>query len=58
MSDAERIAELERRVRELEARPVAPTIIVLPSPPSVPYYPPWNPWSPMPVPFGQPWITY
>lgn len=46
----ERLAELERRVRELEARPIVPWIIIQPSTP-LPIQPsiPW--WQPTPLPF-------
>ena len=63
MSDKKRIEELERRVKELEARPIVyPTILIQPVPAAapqyVPYHPPWNPWAPPPHPFGEPWIVY
>ncbi len=58
MTDRERIEEPEKRVRELEARPAMPTVIVLPAQPAPPaapwvqpYYPPFQPW-------GVPWVTY
>ena len=53
MSDVEkRIEELERRVRDLEARPVYV--------PPVPYYPmqPYTPIVPVqPYPWQQPWVV-
>jgi hypothetical protein len=53
MTDKQKIADLEKRVKDLEARPVAPTIIVLPENPypTVPQYPqPWTwPWWPQPI---------
>lgn len=57
MNDKKRIEDLERRVRELEARPVMPTVIVV-QPAPVPQILPWYPWTPTPQPFGEPWITY
>lgn len=43
MSTKKRIEELEKRVRELEARPYwPPTIIIQPAPPQ-PAYPQWSP---------------
>ena len=47
MTDKERIAELERRVRDLEARPV---YIGYPIPvPALPWVPtPWDPGTPQP----------
>jgi hypothetical protein len=51
------IDDLQRRVRELEARPMAwPTIVLVPAAVPVPQ-PALVPWQPAP-PFGQPWITY
>ncbi len=43
-----KIADLEKRVKELEARPA---IVILPAPVSYPVYPvspfqPFNPWNP------------
>jgi hypothetical protein len=56
MNQKEKIEELEKRIRDLEARPVMPTIILMPAAPtSLPFfsYPPqpiypWpaNPWQP------------
>ncbi len=43
---AKRVDELERRVRDLEARPV-----YVP----VPYYPPYAPLPEYPVPYRNPW---
>ena len=49
MTDKQKIADLEKRVKDLEARPQAPTIIVLPANPfpaipQYPVYPPPRPW--------------
>ena len=61
MTDKQKIADLEKRVKDLEARPQAPTIIVLPANPlpvipyiqPAPYIPPYTvPYSPY-----QPWWT-
>jgi hypothetical protein len=59
MSDKKRIEDLERRVRDLEARPIVPTIVVLPAPMPAPppYFPPWSPWFPV-QPFSDPPIWY
>jgi hypothetical protein len=61
MSDKKRIEDLERRVRELEARPYwPPTIIIQPMRELTvpqPYYPPWQPWFPV-QPFSEPPIWY
>ncbi len=56
MTDKQKIADLEKRVKDLEARPQAPTIIVppavapIPFIPQIPYVPvfpqPWTPWVP------------
>lgn len=54
MKTAEKIQELERRIRELEARPVYVPIYVgspLPQPCHQPLYPTTQPWQ-------SPWITW
>ena len=56
MADKQKIADLEKRVKDLEARPQAPTIIVFPANP-IPAYPTWPAYPPM-VPWWQPWITW
>lgn len=62
MNQKEKIEELEKRIRELEARPVYVPIYVVPSQPVTPQpeYTPWwrNPWycvsgtTALPVTFG------
>ena len=44
-----RCDDLERRVRDLEARPVIPTIWIQPAPPALPVP---NPWPPLGPPWG------
>jgi hypothetical protein len=63
MSAKKRIEELERRVRELEARPYWPPTIILqpfqPQPPT-PTWPmhPWSPLLPSPLPYMEPvWVV-
>lgn len=50
MTDKQRIKDLEDRVRDLEARPQLPAIIVLPAPAPVTVPPGWAypPWYPAP----------
>jgi len=56
MTDKQKIRELEKRVRDLEARPQLPAIIVFPAVQPVPVEP-FHPFIPTyPVPY-QPWWT-
>lgn len=58
-AEKRRFAKLERRVKELEARPIIFQPIVVP--PAQPYYPPPAPaeppcppyWQPLPIPYFQ-----
>jgi hypothetical protein len=55
MTDKQKIADLEKRVKDLEVRPQAPTIIVLPALTPIPVlqplpvFPPPRPWWEWPV---------
>jgi hypothetical protein len=58
MKAKKRIEDLERRVRDLEARQYWPTIVIQPAPVLSPQILPWYPWAPAPLPYAEPyWYT-